>query len=83
MLVELEVRELLRPVRVPRWTTSRWFRVSALKGARGATPSGAESIMSCSPRATATSPSRSARIEKAVPDADRGRVHDHRSRHPS
>ena len=78
-LVEMEVRELLSEVRVPGRRHSDRHRLGA-EGARGRR--GAEGQ---DPRAHGgrgqLHPGARARRRQAVPDADRGRLHDHRPRH--
>ena len=78
-LVELEVRELLHRVRVPgRRRSGR--RVSGLKALEGDAEVGRDG-----PRADGRRrrerPGAGPRDREAVPDADRGRLHDHRSWH--
>ena len=78
-LVELEVRELLNEYEFPGDDTPV-MRVSALEGARGRRRVGREHRRADG-RGRHVPAGADARHRQAVPDADRGRVHDHRSGH--
>ena len=79
-LVELEVRELLNEYEFPGDDTPI-VRVSRAEGARGRRGVDAEDRRADGRRSTRSSAGADARHRQAVPDADRGRVHDHRSGH--
>ena len=79
-LVELEVRELLSELRVPRRRPAGRAGLGA-QGARGRRRSGATTIIELMNAVDDAHPGARARDRQAVPDADRGRLHDHRSRH--
>ena len=79
-LVELEVRELLTEYEFP-GDDVPVVRVSALKALEGDAEWGDEGRRAAWRRATTAFPQPVREIEQAVPDAGRGRVLDHRSRH--
>ena len=78
-LVELEVRELLNEYEFPGDDTPI-MRVARAQGARGRRGVDAEDRRAHG-RGRHVHARADARHRQAVPDADRGRVHDHRSRH--
>ena len=78
-LVELEVRELLNEYEFPGDDTPV-VRVSALKALEG-DPAVDGIDRRADERGRHVPPRADARHRQAVPDADRGRLHDHRSRH--
>ena len=78
-LVELEVRELLNEYEFPGDDTPV-VRVERVEGARGRRGVDAEDRRADG-RGRQLHPGADARHRQAVPDADRGRVHDHGPRH--
>ena len=78
-LVELEVRELLDQYEFP-GDDAPIVRVSALKALEGDAEWG-EKLHRADGRGRRVHPAAGPRDREAVPDADRGRLHDHRPRH--
>ena len=78
-LVELEVRELLSTYEFP-GDDVPIVRVSALKALEG-DPEWTAQADGADGRGRRVHPAAGARHRQAVPDADRGRLHDHRPRH--
>ena len=78
-LVELEVRELLSNQEYP-GDDLPVVRVSALRALEGDGQWG-DALMELHGRGRRGDPAAGARDRQAVPHADRGRIHDHRSRH--
>ena len=78
-LVEMEVRELLSQLRVPR-RRHPGHRGLRAQGARGRPRVDAEDRRADGGRGH-LHPGAGARDRQALPDADRGRLHDHRPRH--
>ena len=79
-LVELEVRELLTEYGFP-GDDAPVVHVSRAEGAGGRRRLAGQGHGADGRRSTTCDPGAGARSGQAVPDADRGRVHDHRSRH--
>jgi len=78
-LVEMEVRELLSEYDFP-GDDVPVVRVSALKALEGDEAAAAQ-VMELMNAVDSYVPEPTRDLDKAVPDADRGRVHDHRARH--